>query len=424
LQESNYEYLMSENLPKHVYRLLRSIGKSGGKKFPVFVVGGFVRDLLMGQPNLDIDIVTEGDGIEFAQAFATAQKGSIKRHERFGTAVASLPDGFKIDVATARTEIYDHPGALPSVEFSTIKDDLQRRDFTVNAMAIELNGDRFGELVDFFGGKLDTKTGSVRALHDLSFVDDPTRLFRAIRFERRYGFTIEPHTYDLMMKAVAEGALEEITKERIRNEILLILREDNLIRVINRMAHFHLMEYIHPKISVSEEMAWLFDRIKDVMTWWYSERGRADTVLLNLLILLDQLDAGETEDASARLVLRKGYAEALIALKTRLPAILESMSEGRKKPSEIYEMLKGLPLEVLLFIIAKYTDISESVMFYLGQLRKAKPLVNGDDLSKLHYPKGPLYTEILAATFAAQLDGLVENKEEAIQFVKSQFPIQ
>jgi tRNA nucleotidyltransferase (CCA-adding enzyme) len=386
-------------------------------------VGGFVRDLLMAQSNLDIDIVVEGDGIAFAQAFAAAENGSVKRHQQFGTAVVSLPDGYKIDVATARTEIYEHPGALPSVKPGSIKDDLRRRDFTINAMAIELNEDRFGELVDFFGGRLDTKTGSVRVLHDLSFEDDPTRIFRAIRFERRYGFIIEPHTYELIGKAVEGGFLENITRERIRNEILLILREDNPIHAICRMTHFHILEYIHSSISLSEEMAWLFDRIIAVLGWWRSIRGHADGVLLNLLILLDQLDTAETEDVLERLVLQKKYVDVLMASKTSLPAILERMNEGIMKPSEIYETLKGTPLEVLLFAMAKFPEKSDSISNYLWRLRKAKPLVNGNDLRKLHYREGPLYTQILKAAFAAQLDGLVGNKTQAIQFVKNRFPI-
>jgi len=415
---------MSENLPKHVYRLLQSIGKTGDKSgCPVFVVGGFVRDLLMGQPNLDVDIVVEGDGIAFAQAFAAAESGSVKRHQQFGTAVVSLPNGLKVDVATARTEVYEHPGALPSVEPSSIKDDLRRRDFTINAMAIELNEDRFGELVDFFGGRLDTKTGSVRVLHDLSFEDDPTRIFRAIRFEQRCGFIMEPHTYDLMGNAVAGGFLEKITRERVRNEILLVLGEDNPLRAICRMTHFHLLEYVHPAIRVSDEMAWLFDRIKEALAWWSSILGTADTVLLNLLILLDQLDAAETEDVSERLVLPGKYAEALIASKTLLPEIPESVRAGRGKPSEIYGTLKRFPSEVLLFAMAKLHKASNSISNYLWRLRKIRPLVNGNDLRKLNYPEGPLYTQILDTTFAAQLDGLVGNKGQAIQFVKSRFPV-
>ena len=417
--------MMREQLPEHIHQLLRKIGETGDEMgWSVFVVGGFVRDLLIKRPNLDVDIVVEGDGIAFAQALAAAESASVKRHQQFGTAVVSLPGDLKVDVATARTEVYENPGALPSVEPSSIKDDLQRRDFTINAMAIELNDDKFGELVDFFGGRLDTKTGSVRILHDLSFEDDPTRIFRAIRFERTYGFIIEPHTYDLMGKAVAGGFLEKITRERVRNEILLMLGEDNPVRAICRMTHFHLLEYVHPGIRVSDDMVWLFGRIKEVLAWWSSIRRTADTVLLNLLILLDQLDAAEAEDVSERLVLTRKYAEALAASKMLLPEIPERVRAGKGKPSEVYGTLKRFPLEVLLFAMAKLHKASGTISNYLWRLRKIKPLVNGNDLRKLNYPEGPLYTQILETTFAAQLDGLVGNKGQAIQFVKSRFPVQ
>ena len=430
----NYEPLMRKQLPGYVYHSLRSIGSTGdGIGCPVFVVGGFVRDLLIGRPNLDVDIVAEGDGIAFAQVFAEARNAEVKRHQRFGTAVVTLPDGFRVDMATARTELYDHPGALPSVKSSSIKEDLRRRDFTINAMAIELNEDRFGELVDFFGGRSDLHSRMIRVLHDLSFVDDPTRIFRATRFEQRYGFYIESHTEKLLKKAVAEDYLKRITTQRLRNEILLILKEDDPFPVIRRMAHFDLMKYIHPRICMSDKLAILFDRAREVLVWWDSTSPpiyvKAEPILVNLIVLLDQLDAAEAADVSERLVLRKKYTEALKTSKMHLPGILQRMGEAENPPSRIYETLKGLPLEVLLFAMAKVdgtqcsTSLKRSISSYLTHLRKAKPLMKGSDLRKLGYPEGPLYAEILDRTFAAQLDGLIVDKDQAMQFVRNQFPL-
>lgn len=410
----SYERLMREQLPERVYQLLKRIGNTGDEMgLSVFAAGGFVRDLLIGSSNLDIDVVVEGDGIAFAHAFAKNERGQVRRHRRFGTAVVVLPDGFKVDVATARTETYAHPGALPSVNPASIREDLLRRDFTINAMAMALNEDRFGELVDFFDGKADILSGSVKALHDLSFVDDPTRIFRAVRFEQRYGFSIEPHTAELLQRAVSEDCLKTISGQRLRNEILLMLKEEYPFPAIRRLADFDLVKYIHPRICVSDELAELFDRIRDM---------RGNMALVNLMALLDQLSADEAVDVSERLALRKRHTEALSLCKIRLSDILQRLDGINLQPSEVYRILKGLPVEVLHFGMAKCQGASDNILLYLTRLRKVRPLVNGNDLRRLGYSEGPLYTQILNETFAAQLDGL-KGKSRAIQFITERFSL-
>lgn len=424
----NYDSLMREKLPGFIYQLLRSIGETGDEiGCYVFVVGGFVRDLLMLQPNLDADIVVDGDGIAFAQAFACCKSGQVKSHERFGTAVVTLADGFKIDAATARTEVYIHSGALPVVKPGSIKEDLHRRDFTINSMAIKLNSEEFGQLVDFFGGMMDLQNRSIRILHDYSFVDDPTRMFRAIKYEQRYGFSIEPHTEELLEKAVMDDSLKMISRQRFRNEILLILKESDPVPALRRMAHFHLMKYIHPEIHLSHYLAVLFYRIREVFTWWNSISStghrKADIILLNLMALLDQLDAAQTEDVSVRLVLTRRYAEALKVFKNQLPDILQLIAEDIPH-SRIWELLKELLLEELLFAMASSTGRArDNISLYLTRIRGVKPWVDGNDLHRLGYPEGPLYTRILDKTFAAQLDGVLADKQQAIDFIKSKFPI-
>ena len=178
---------MAERLPKDVLHLLRQVGEVAERlHFTAYAVGGFIRDLLLSRHNLDIDIVIEGDGIRFARPWHPADARS---HREFGTAVVIFPDGFKIDVATARLEYYEYPAALPTVELSSLKLDLYRRDFTINTLAVKLNPGEFGILLDFFGAQRDVKEGRLRVLHNLSFVEDPTRIFRALRFEQRFGFS-------------------------------------------------------------------------------------------------------------------------------------------------------------------------------------------------------------------------------------------
>src|SRR6185295_10740104 len=198
----------------------------------VYAVGGFVRDLLLGRPNVDIDLVVEGDAIAFARAFAKENGGRAKVHERFGTAAVVFPDEFKLDVAMARTEYYKHPSALPTVQPSSIKEDLFRRDFTINALALRLNADRFGELIDFYGGQRDLKERTIRVLHSRSFIDDPTRVFRAVRFEYRFGFRLGKETLTLIRDAVELGLFHRLSGTRLLEELILLLSEENPRRII------------------------------------------------------------------------------------------------------------------------------------------------------------------------------------------------
>ena len=194
---------MEELLPPEMFDLLQTIGRKANELgFQAYAVGGFVRDLILRSENFDMDIVVEGEGIRLAQALAGEKKGELKVHKKFGTATLVFPQGYRLDVATARLEYYDHPAALPRVEHSSIKLYLYRRDFTVNTLAIHLQPDHFGELIDFFGAQKDIKERVIRVLHNLSFVEDPTRIFRALRFEQRIGFQIAKHTQMLMENAV------------------------------------------------------------------------------------------------------------------------------------------------------------------------------------------------------------------------------
>jgi tRNA nucleotidyltransferase (CCA-adding enzyme) len=205
-KRKNISNIMAEQLPRRVSELLRNVGRVAAEhRYRAYAVGGFIRDLVMRRPNLDIDIVIEGDGVVFAKGFAKRYGARVRSYKKFGTAVVIFPDDFKIDVATARLEYYEYPAALPTVELSSLKLDLYRRDFTINTLAVELNPRRFGQLIDYFGAQRDFKDKAIRVLHNYSFVEDPTRVFRAIRFEQRFGFRIGKHTSNLIMNAVEKA---------------------------------------------------------------------------------------------------------------------------------------------------------------------------------------------------------------------------
>src|SRR5215210_3173755 len=201
----------------------------------VYLVGGTVRDILLGERSFDVDIAVEGDAIAFAAALAEALDGRAHPHERFGTAVVLYGDGERIDVVTARTEFYEEPAALPTVEHASIRDDLFRRDFTINAMAVSLKGEDFGRLVDPFGGRRDLDAGTIRVLHNLSFIDDPTRIFRAIRYEARYGFGMDARTERLARGTIEMGLVGDLSSARLRDELHELLEEEQAARAIVRL---------------------------------------------------------------------------------------------------------------------------------------------------------------------------------------------
>lgn len=240
--------LITTHFDKKIVRLLRLIGERAdamGDK--AFIVGGTVRDLMLGARHLDLDVVVEGppardggirragDAILFGERLAEELQATLKTHKMFGTCTLGTKDKLKIDFATARKEIYAHPAALPTVEFGSLKDDLNRRDFTINAMAVSLNEDSFGRLIDLFGGERDLGKGIIRVMHEASFIDDPTRIFRAVRFEQRLKFSIETKTLKLLKAAIKKGMLSKLSKYRIKKELGLILKEESKHKILERL---------------------------------------------------------------------------------------------------------------------------------------------------------------------------------------------
>ena len=230
----------------------------------VYLVGGTVRDILLGEPGFDLDIAVEGDGIALGRTLAEALHGRAVPHEKFGTAVVKSPAG-RVDVATTRTEFYDEPAALPSVEQASIRQDLYRRDFTINAMAVSLKGEDFGRLVDFFGGRADLERGVVRVLHGLSFIDDPTRIFRAIRYENRYGFRMDGHTLSLARACIDMGLVGELSSARLRDELEPAPSEEQIVDSILRLEEIGLAGSIHPHLAADAETAALIERVDGIL---------------------------------------------------------------------------------------------------------------------------------------------------------------
>ena len=268
-KKKNVRKLMDERLEKGTLKKLTEIGSLADTLgYHAFLVGGFVRDLLLRIENYDIDIVIEGDGLLFAEELAKNFGVKVRPHKEFATAKIIYPDGFKIDIATARLEYYKAPAALPVVEHSSLKLDLHRRDFTINTLAISLNKNTFGLLIDFFGAQRDIKEKTIRVLHSLSFVEDPTRVFRAIRFEHRFGFQIGKHTLSLIKNAIKMDFLSRLKGKRIWTELSLIMLEEAPEKIVKRLQELDLLKFISPDLTFDKEKEKLFTQMHAVLQWY------------------------------------------------------------------------------------------------------------------------------------------------------------
>lgn len=419
--------LLTQTLPRRISTLLQEIGSlAEEKKYQAYVVGGFVRDLLLGVENLDVDVVIEGSGIDFARDLGQKMNGVVKTHEKFGTAIVSWPDGFKIDIATARKEFYEFPAALPKVEVATIKDDLYRRDFTINAMAINLNPNHFGQLLDFFGGWSDLKYKKIKVLYNLSFVEDPTRIFRAIRFEQRYRFVIEKDTENFIRNAVRGDLFAHLSYERLKGEIILILSEDDPWPAIKRMAEFKLLKYIHDRIQSTPQMEKMFKEIEDNLFSFMLplEGKKIIRWVAYFLVLIDELTVVETEEVMRTFKFKKEEAEVLLKAKTISLEMQERISGHEEvAASQMYEYFVSTPAEVMLYIMAKTKSrlFKKRTAVFLNKLSKIKLTITGDDLLELGFNPGPLYKKILQEVFKAKLDGVIKTREEELQFVVDKY---
>ena len=420
----NVKNLIQERLPPAITEVLKTVGESADEAgFPVYLVGGIVRDLFLRVANFDVDIVVEGDGITFAGMLLRRTGGRMKTHQKFGTAVIVLPDGLKIDIATARLEYYASPAALPTVELSSIKKDLYRRDFTINTLAVRLNEKRYGELIDFFGGLRDIKEKAIRVLHSLSFVEDPTRVLRAIRFEQRFDFHMSKHTQNLIKSAVNMKLFNRLTGGRIYAELVLMFSEAEPARMLKRMQDFELLKIIHPKLKATPEQERLFANIGETLTWFrllYLDM-KIERWFIHLLGLVDVLRQPDVEEVFERLSAPPRVRDRIRKARAHYRDVLYLFYREPHLPaSRIYELLSPIETEPLLLMMAKAKKetAKKYVSHYLTYLRGVTVTLTGDDLKKLGIPPGPRYRKILAELRDAKLDGFVKNREEELEFVR------
>lgn len=415
---------MEERLSKRVLELLRRIGEvAHSLNLEAYVVGGFVRDLFLYRKNDDLDIVVEGEGIAFAEKFAALHQARVHTHENFGTAVIIFPDGFKIDVASARMEYYKFPSALPTVEMSSIKLDLFRRDFTMNTLAICLAPRRFGVLIDFFNAQKDIKEKVVRVLHNLSFVEDPTRVFRAIRFEQRFGFGIGKLTVNLIVNAVKMDFFARLSGRRVFNELRHILEEENPIAAMRRMQDFRLLKVVHPQLELNAGRESLLHAVKKVLSWhdllFLEEPYQRWTVYF--MVLIREFNRQTSQEICQRLELAPRYETLFCQDRFQAERHLYWLEKNLPAANSVLcRQLRPLKTELILFIMAatRQEPVKRAISQWFVQLRYIRPLIDGHALKQMGLPPGPQYRKLLDQVEEARLDGLVHTREQELAFVK------
>lgn len=422
---------MRDRLPKDVLDILEKAGALGrSRQTPVYVVGGFVRDLLLKTPNHDIDLVVEGDGIGFARAFAGVLGGRVRVHKKFLTSVVIFPGAGgkeeRVDVATARLEYYESPAALPTVEHSSIKMDLYRRDFTINALAIRLDCEPMGEIVDFFGGQKDIRDRVIRVLHTLSFVEDPTRCLRAVRFEQRYHFRIGPATEKLIKNDVSLKLLDKLSPSRLFNEFEHICAEETAILCIRRLHELGILQAIHPQLSINPDRKEMLIRTAKVMAWYrllYIDEEMRPW-LVYFLVLCSSLTYAVTLEVFRRLGIPPALKNEVLGCRGKARSLRSSLKRLTATPgfrvSALCAMLRPLPVEFVLYLMAdmEVPETRRALSRYITVWRTEKPGVDGSDLKKLGLAPGPAYGVILQRLLEAKLDGTAASPEEQLSLAR------
>jgi tRNA nucleotidyltransferase (CCA-adding enzyme) len=390
----------------------------------VYAVGGFVRDVLLGVENSDLDLTVEGDGVAFARHLAVALGGISKGPSAFGTAVVLCGHGHKIDVATARRERYAHPAALPTVEPGTIHDDLFRRDFSINTLAFALNGPEAFLLLDWFGGSADLADGIIRVLHNRSFRDDPTRMFRAVRLEQRFGFVLHAHTLRLLHRAVEKRWAEQLSGARLWRELRLLLGGESPAHGLARLDALGLLSQIDPELSVSAVRLDLLRRV----TAAHVELTEIAPGLIERrwlaywAALVHDLSPASIRRACQRLTLSAHLTTELTGGLATLDAACQRLRHDEaRRPSTVVAALRPLMVELLPLLLAccDGRPVHEQVRHYLTTWRHVRPSLTGDDLKRLGVPQGPHIGQLLARVLAAKLDGETPTREAEEALVRS-----
>jgi len=402
---------MEEQMPRPLLEVVKHIStQAQGRGERAYLVGGAVRDLLLGYPNLDLDLVVEGDAVQLAQQLTETDQADLLATHRFGTAAIKYGD-HTLDVATARKETYTHPGALPEVTPGTIRDDLARRDFSINAMAVSLSPDDHGELIDLHSGRSDLERRLIRVLHPDSFRDDATRILRGVRYEQRFGFEFEARTAGLLRRDL--HMLDTISGDRIRHELELILSEKEPEHAIKRLADLRVLRTIGLNLQGGSDIAEMFSEARRT-----GEPGQIPMLCFCLMVY--RSTPQQTEAFITRLNMPSRQSQAMRDT-LRLKNSIHHLDRPSPRPSEIYELLKDYDALAIQAnaIASEPSSARDSLKLFLTDLRHVRPSLDGEELKRLGIPPGPMMGRILRALHSARLDGEAITKADEESLVLS-----
>jgi tRNA nucleotidyltransferase (CCA-adding enzyme) len=422
-------------LPRERLTLLRELGNlADNEAVSLYLVGGVVRDLLLKRENWDLDLTVEGDGIAFARLVADQYRAGLVVFERFATARLVFPDGLRVDIATTRRESYAEPAALPDVAPASLNEDLYRRDFTINAMAIQLNAAQFGRLYDPYGGQHDLKAKTLRVLHTCSFRDDPTRIFRAIRFEQRFGFRLERTTMHLLVHAASTNLIQQLSGPRLQNEILLLLAEQDPKRAIVRLGQLKLLRFLHRRLCYTKHVKQVVTAVPKTLAWWTRRfpDSRIEGPTVYLMALSSQSSQAVVATMIRRLALSREQAKNLTAGGGLLDRARKRLNDkGTVRHSQVFRFLADFSDEALVLLLAKQITrqdegqlslLKRRLLAYMKN-RAIKTVLTGRDLQAMGLKPGPQYKTILEGLLDARIDGVVTTDTEERAFVQKQIGI-
>ncbi|HNW39655.1 MAG TPA: CCA tRNA nucleotidyltransferase [Candidatus Omnitrophota bacterium] len=411
-------------LPEDLKKIIRQAAVvSGQAKMPAYLVGGCLRDLILGVKNFDLDITVEGEGILLAKKLAKKLKAELITHEQFKTATLILPNRIKVDVATTRQEKYSAPAVLPAVIPGRLRDDLKRRDFTINAMAVNISVKEKQIIIDPFAGQDDLAAGKIRILHDLSFKDDPTRILRAVRFSQRFDFEIEPHTLRLLKAAIGAGDMEKVNPHRMRDELILILKEPDPFKSLAALDDLGGLSFIDPALKLGKSARVLFKSIGRQLGWFaknFPARRQLDNWLVYFAALLSPSALVHKKAILQRLGLRKGEIKRIMDYFQERKKLISVLSKPKVSPERIFSLLEPLSYETIILLSA--TSQNKNLKKYLSDFFEVyngmRICVSGADLGGLGVKPGPEYQKIFAKVLAAKLNGRLKNRRDELALIR------
>lgn len=403
----------------------------------LYLVGGLVRDLLLGRRSDDIDLVVdrsyplltgappEGAGIQLGRALQQYfTEARLEIHGKYQTVALIWPHGFWLDIATARTEFYPYPASAPEVDLGSIQQDLYRRDFTINALAVQLTGSSFGKILDFFGGLEDLESKQIRVLHVNSFIEDPTRIFRAVRFAVRLGFDLDPETEGYLRSAMSSGLHDAVGGDRLKNELLYILRESGWPNAFQQLANWGALRCIHPHLTWDQQVK---QQVKRLGSWFkhfhqdYPELSLPDLPQLRLELILCHLP--QAHQVAKQLHLTQAGIDRLLMFPQWQDHLL-ALFQSEIPPSQILQALHPYRVvEIVMLSVVSSPEIRRILYPYLRHWRRCKPLLDGHALRQLGYQPGPLFQKILSCLQEAQVDGKIKTTPDALSWIQTEFPL-